>query len=167
MLWAGSRKGLPLKRSPRSCVSWRQSGAAVPTSPRDAQRAMKRSGTWSSPGRPHGLQGWSDAAIADLRDICSYIARDDPQAAHRIAWDVAFSTTFVSLAHSRSLAPPIREGREALCARLSLVPIESFTTYPKHPGASRSFMSGTVRARNRYFDSLPRPACSFASEGAI
>jgi hypothetical protein len=24
---------------------------------------------------------WSDAAIADLRDICSYIARHDPQAA--------------------------------------------------------------------------------------
>lgn len=27
---------------------------------------------------------WSDAAIADLRDICSYIARHDPQAAQRI-----------------------------------------------------------------------------------
>jgi toxin ParE1/3/4 len=27
---------------------------------------------------------WSDAAIADLRDICSYIARHDPQAAQRM-----------------------------------------------------------------------------------
>ncbi len=27
---------------------------------------------------------WSDAAIADLRDICSYIGRHDPQAAQRM-----------------------------------------------------------------------------------
>jgi plasmid stabilization system protein ParE len=27
---------------------------------------------------------WSDAAIADLRDICSYIARHDAQAAQRM-----------------------------------------------------------------------------------
>lgn len=27
---------------------------------------------------------WSDAAIADLHDICSYIARHDPQAAGRV-----------------------------------------------------------------------------------
>ena len=27
---------------------------------------------------------WSDAAIADLHDICSYIARHDPQAAQRM-----------------------------------------------------------------------------------
>ena len=27
---------------------------------------------------------WSDAAIADLRDICSYIGHHDPQAAHRM-----------------------------------------------------------------------------------
>jgi len=27
---------------------------------------------------------WSEAAIADLRDICSYIARHDPQAANRM-----------------------------------------------------------------------------------
>lgn len=27
---------------------------------------------------------WSDQAIADLHDICSYIARDDPQAAGRM-----------------------------------------------------------------------------------
>ncbi len=27
---------------------------------------------------------WSDAAIADLQDICSYVAQHDPQAAGRI-----------------------------------------------------------------------------------
>ena len=27
---------------------------------------------------------WSDAAIADLHDICSYIAQDNPQAAQRM-----------------------------------------------------------------------------------
>ncbi len=27
---------------------------------------------------------WSDGAIADLRGICSYIARHDPEAAHRM-----------------------------------------------------------------------------------
>ena len=42
---------------------------------------------------------WSDAAIADLRDICSYIARHDPQAAQRMGRGIW--TTFVSLAHFR------------------------------------------------------------------
>ena len=27
---------------------------------------------------------WSDAAIADLHDICTYIARHNPEAAHRM-----------------------------------------------------------------------------------
>ena len=27
---------------------------------------------------------WSDEAIADLRDLCTYIAQHDPQAAHRM-----------------------------------------------------------------------------------
>ena len=27
---------------------------------------------------------WSDAAIADLQEICSYVAQDDPQAALRL-----------------------------------------------------------------------------------
>ena len=27
---------------------------------------------------------WSEAAIADLNDICSYIAQHNPQAAHRL-----------------------------------------------------------------------------------
>ena len=39
---------------------------------------------------------WSDAAIADLNDICSYIARHDPQAALRLGRGI--------LAHVRILA---------------------------------------------------------------
>lgn len=31
---------------------------------------------------------WSDAAIADLHDICSYIARHDSQAAQRMGRDI-------------------------------------------------------------------------------
>jgi plasmid stabilization system protein ParE len=31
---------------------------------------------------------WSDAAIADLHDICSYIARDDPRAAERMGYGI-------------------------------------------------------------------------------
>jgi toxin ParE1/3/4 len=27
---------------------------------------------------------WSDAAIADLQEVCSYVAQDDPQAAGRL-----------------------------------------------------------------------------------
>ncbi|MBA3960404.1 MAG: type II toxin-antitoxin system RelE/ParE family toxin [Chthoniobacterales bacterium] len=38
---------------------------------------------------------WSDAAIADLHSLCSYIARDDPQAALRVGRGV--------LAHVRIL----------------------------------------------------------------
>jgi toxin ParE1/3/4 len=39
---------------------------------------------------------WSDAAIADLHEICAYIARDDPQAALRMGRGI--------LAHVRILS---------------------------------------------------------------
>jgi len=96
---------------------------------------------------------WSDGAIADLQDICSYIARHEPQAAHR--WVAAFSTMFAFLAPSRSLARSIREAHEAPCARLSSVLTESFTTFPRRLGALRLFTYGTVRAKNRHSEPLP------------
>jgi toxin ParE1/3/4 len=31
---------------------------------------------------------WSDSSIEDLRDICNYIAEDEPAAAHRMGQDI-------------------------------------------------------------------------------
>jgi plasmid stabilization system protein ParE len=58
---------------------------------------------------------WSDAAIADLRELCSYIAKNDPEAANRMG--VAFLITFAFLVPIPSLALHIREAREVPCAK--------------------------------------------------
>jgi plasmid stabilization system protein ParE len=50
---------------------------------------------------------WSDPAVADLEDICSYIAQDDPEAALRVARGIVAHTD--TLATFPSLALFIRE----------------------------------------------------------
>ncbi|MCL4180532.1 MAG: type II toxin-antitoxin system RelE/ParE family toxin [Verrucomicrobia bacterium] len=58
---------------------------------------------------------WSEAAIADLHDICSYIAQDDPRAAQRIGEGIldhvrilgAFP--FIGPAYPRGSHGPLRE----------------------------------------------------------
>jgi toxin ParE1/3/4 len=58
---------------------------------------------------------WSDAAIADLGDICSYIARDNPQAAYRIGRGILdhvrilTSFPFIGPAYPRGSRGPLRE----------------------------------------------------------
>ena len=58
---------------------------------------------------------WSDAAIADLRDICSYIARHDSQAAQRIGRGILdhvrilASFPFIGPTYPRGSRGPLRE----------------------------------------------------------
>jgi toxin ParE1/3/4 len=58
---------------------------------------------------------WSEAAIADLHDICSYIAQDDPRAAQRIGEGVLDHVRilgtfpFIGPAYPRGSRGPLRE----------------------------------------------------------
>jgi plasmid stabilization system protein ParE len=58
---------------------------------------------------------WSDAAIADLRDSCSYIARRDPQAAGRMGRGILdhvrilATFPFIGPAYPRGARGPLRE----------------------------------------------------------
>lgn len=58
---------------------------------------------------------WSEAAIADLDDICSYIAQQDPQAAHRIGRGILEhvrilgSFPFIGPTYPRGSRGPLRE----------------------------------------------------------
>ena len=58
---------------------------------------------------------WSDAAIADLHDICTYIARDDPQAAERMGHGILdhvrilTSFPFIGPTYPRGTRGPLRE----------------------------------------------------------
>ena len=58
---------------------------------------------------------WSDAAIADLRDLCSYIARDDAQAAQRMGRGILDhvrilgSFPLIGPAYPRGTQGPLRE----------------------------------------------------------
>ncbi len=58
---------------------------------------------------------WSDAAIADLHEICAFIARDNPQAAYRIGRGildhVRILGTFplIGPAYPRGARGPLRE----------------------------------------------------------
>jgi toxin ParE1/3/4 len=58
---------------------------------------------------------WSEVAIADLHDICSYIAHDDPRAAHRIGGGILDHVRilgtfpFIGPAYPRGSQGPLRE----------------------------------------------------------
>ena len=58
---------------------------------------------------------WSDAAIADLHDICSYVAERDQQAAHRLGRSILDharilnSFPFIGPAYPRGSRGPLRE----------------------------------------------------------
>lgn len=57
---------------------------------------------------------WSDAAAAELEDICSYIAQDDPEAALRVArgivahTDLLASFPFIGRVYPRSSKGTLR-----------------------------------------------------------
>ena len=58
---------------------------------------------------------WSDAAIADLHDICTYIARHNPEAAHRMGRGILDhvcilgSFPLIGPAYPRGSRGPLRE----------------------------------------------------------
>jgi plasmid stabilization system protein ParE len=76
---------------------------------------------------------WSEAAIGDLQDICSYIARDNPQAAERIGHGI--------LDHVRILqsfpfiGPTYPKGARGHCGKSSSVLIASSTTFRRRARA--------------------------------
>jgi|ERR1039457_2157146 plasmid stabilization system protein ParE len=58
---------------------------------------------------------WSDAAIADLHDICAYIAEDNPTAAHETGRGILnhvrilAAFPFIGPTHPRGSRGPLRE----------------------------------------------------------
>ena len=92
---------------------------------------------------------WSEVAIADLHDICSYIAHDDPRAAQRIGG--VFSITCGFSAHFRLSGRRIHEVRMVRCARSSLGTIASFTRSLRSCVRFRSSMSGTEPGTSPHF----------------
>ncbi len=58
---------------------------------------------------------WSEAAIADLHDICSFIARDNPTAAQRMGRGILdhvrilASFPFIGPVYPKSASGPLRE----------------------------------------------------------
>jgi toxin ParE1/3/4 len=58
---------------------------------------------------------WSDAAIADLREVCSYIARDDQEAAMRMGHGILDHVQilarfpFIGPTYPRGAQGPLRE----------------------------------------------------------
>jgi plasmid stabilization system protein ParE len=58
---------------------------------------------------------WSDAAITDLRDICAYIARDNPEAALRMGnglldhVQILARFPFIGPTYPRGARGPLRE----------------------------------------------------------
>lgn len=58
---------------------------------------------------------WSDAALADLHEICEYIARDNPQAAERVGRGILdhvrilASFPFIGPTYPRGAKGPLRE----------------------------------------------------------
>jgi plasmid stabilization system protein ParE len=62
---------------------------------------------------------WSDQAIEDLRDLCGYIARHDPEAALGMGKAMVFLTTFTSWRSSLLSGRRILEERVERCERLS------------------------------------------------
>ena len=116
MLWTDSRKRLPWRRSPRSCISWQLSDAGGRTSRRVAPRATKKSSNSSSPGCQHGLQSNPvQRAIADLDGIYSYVAEYDLEAANRLITgildhaDILKSFPFIGPTYPRGAKGSLRE----------------------------------------------------------
>ena len=87
---------------------------------------------------------WSDEAIADLNDICSYIARQDSEAALRMGngtlTTLGFSVSFPSLDQH------IHEEHGGRCEKLSFGRTASSTMYPSSHTGSTFCMSGMGRA---------------------
>ena len=58
---------------------------------------------------------WSEAAIADLREVCAYIARDNPQAAEEVGVGILTHVRilaefpFIGPPYPRGTAGPLRE----------------------------------------------------------
>jgi plasmid stabilization system protein ParE len=97
---------------------------------------------------------WSEAAAAELEDICSYIAQDDPEAATRVARsivghiDLLVSFPFIGPVYQRGLNTTLR-----LISFRSYRILMSWTSAEK---LSRSFTSGMVPETRRHLNQRTR-----------
>ena len=95
---------------------------------------------------------WSDAAIADLHDICTHIAHHNPDAARRMGQGILdhvrilVTFPFIGPTYPRSTRGPLRE--------IIFRPIASSMMSQKSQAVWRCFTSGTERAKNQNFDWL-------------
>jgi plasmid stabilization system protein ParE len=93
---------------------------------------------------------WSDEAITDLRDICSYIARDNPEAALRMGngildhVQILAQFPFIGPAYPRGAQGPLRE--------IVFRAYRIFMMCPRNHSKWTSCMFGTLRATNRSFE---------------
>jgi len=99
---------------------------------------------------------WSDAAIADLRDICSHIARHNPQAAYRMGRGILDHVRI--LASFPLIGPTYPRGARGTLREIVFGLTASFTMFLKRHAVSRFFTSGTVRASNPSFESSSKTA---------
>ena len=90
---------------------------------------------------------WSDEAIADLRGICSFIARDNPEAALRMGNGILNHVRILAQFHS--LAQHIPKEPGGRYAKLSFTLTASSMTSPRSRVEWTSCMFGTRHAANR------------------
>jgi plasmid stabilization system protein ParE len=103
---------------------------------------------------------WSDEAIADLRNICSYIAQENPDAAERIGNGILDHVLI--LESFPYIGPPSPRGAHGPLRKLCSARTEFSRMFPKKPAVLISFMSGMVLATNRHF----KRQTGFESSGA-
>ena len=98
---------------------------------------------------------WSDEAIKNLHDICSYIARDNPEAALRMGNGIlAMSRFWRSFPSS---VRPIPEEHRDRYGKLFSAPIGSFMMYPKNRAEWKSSLFGMLRVTSPHCE-LPNLA---------
>jgi plasmid stabilization system protein ParE len=93
---------------------------------------------------------WSDAAIEDLNGICSYIARDNPEAAERIGNGILDHVLI--LGDFPSSGRRIREEQRDHCVKSFSARTGFSTMCPKKPAVSKSFMSAMELETSQIFN---------------
>lgn len=89
---------------------------------------------------------WSDTAVSDLREICAYIAQENPDAASRVGRGILdhvrllSSFPFIGPAYPRGARGPLRE--------IVFRPIASSMMFPRTSAGWKSFTSGMRLDKN-------------------
>jgi plasmid stabilization system protein ParE len=73
---------------------------------------------------------WSDAASKDLHDVCSYIARDNPEAALGMGDGILDHVAILSM--FPFIGPAYPRGEQGPYGKLSFAPLALSMMYPKN-----------------------------------